>query len=87
MRALPALALSASLLLGACQYPDGTPNWGGTAALGLGAAALVGVAALASNNHHDNRYAYNRDYRGYDRRGDWRRYGGYQDRRYNRAYW
>ena len=32
MRLLPALALSASLALGACQTPDGQTDWGSTAA-------------------------------------------------------
>jgi len=52
MRVLPALALSASLALGACTYPDGTTDWGSTAALGIGAAlgregevdAVIGAA-------------------------------------------
>jgi hypothetical protein len=85
MRALPALALSASLLIGGCQHPDGTTDWGSTAALGIGAAALVGLAVAASNSQDDGYRHYQR--RPYDRRGDWRRYGGYQDRRYNRTYW
>jgi hypothetical protein len=76
MRLLPAIALAASLALGACTNPDGSPDYGGTAALGIGAAALVGLAAVAvssnNNNHND----------GYDRRG-YRRHGGYRhDHRY-----
>ena len=85
MRALPALALSASLLVAGCQHPDGTTDWGSTAALGIGAAALVGLAVAASNSRDDGHRYYQR--RPHDRRGDWRRYGAYQDRRYNRAYW
>lgn len=84
MRTLPALALSAGLLLGGCQHPDGSTDWGSTAALGLGTAALVGLAVVASNNHDDDRhYRHRRDYR----RGDYRRYGGYHDRRHQRSYW
>ena len=83
MRALPALALSAALLLGACQHPDGSTDWGGTAALGLGAAALVGLAVVASNSNDDRYHRPRRD----ARRSDYRRYGGYQDRRYQRPYW
>ncbi len=80
MRTLPALALSAGLLLGGCQYPDGTTDWGSTAALGIGAAALAGLAVAASNAGDDDRY--------YRRRHHHRRYhGGYRDRRYSRAYW
>ena len=75
MRLLPAIALSASLALGACSNPDGSPDYGGTAALGIGAVALVGIAALAAssnNNNHDDGY-YRRDHR---------RHGGYRQDRY-----
>jgi hypothetical protein len=80
MRLFPALALSASLALGACTYPDGSPNYGGTAVLGIGAAALVGLAAVAAsnNNNHNDGY-YRRDYRGH---GQYRRHGGYRHDRY-----
>jgi hypothetical protein len=65
MRLLPAFALSASLALGACQNPDGTTDWGSTAALGIGAAAVAGlVAVAASNNNNDDRYYQQRRYRG-----------------------
>jgi hypothetical protein len=56
MRLLPALALSASLALGACQNPDGTTDWGSTAALGIGAAAVAGLVAVAANNNNDRHY-------------------------------
>lgn len=56
MRLFHAFALSAALALGACQNPDGTTDWGNTAALGLGAAAVVGLAAVAANNNNDDRY-------------------------------
>lgn len=62
MRILPALALSASLALGACQYPDGTTDWGSTAALGIGAAAVTGLAIAAANNNNNNRYYRNNGY-------------------------
>ena len=71
----PRLRPLRSLALGACSYPDGSPDYGSTAALGIGAAALVGLAAVAAssnNNHNDNGY-YRRDYR---------RYGGYRQDRY-----
>lgn len=65
MRLLPAVALSASLALGACQTPDGQTDWGSTAALGIGAAALVGlVAVAANNNNHNDRYYQQPRYRG-----------------------
>lgn len=77
MRLLPAIALSASLALGACQTPDGQTDWGSTAALGIGAAALVGLVAVASNNNNnDNRYYNQRRYRG--------GYPRYADRGYRR---
>ena len=80
MRLLPAFALSASLALGACQTPDGQTDWGSTAALGIGAAALVGlVAVAANNNNHNDRYYQQPRYRGYPRyadrgRGNYRRW-------------
>ncbi|WP_439594824.1 hypothetical protein [Falsiroseomonas sp.] len=79
MRVLPGLALAASLLLGACQNPDGTLNV--PASLALGAGAALGVAALASANDNSHRH------RGYDRRsyGYSRPYYG-RDYGYNRGY-
>jgi hypothetical protein len=87
MRLIPALALSASLALGACTHPDGSTDWGSTLALGGGVAALTGVALIAANNSDDRRY-----------RRDYRRHGGYyhqhprhagyhRDRGYHRSYW
>jgi subtilisin family serine protease len=77
MRLLPAIALSASLALGACTHYDGSPDYAGTAALGLGAAAVVGLAAVAAsnNNNHNNNHYYQ------DRRYD-RRHSGYRGDRY-----
>lgn len=72
MRLLPALALSAGLALAGCQHPDGSTDWGSTLALGAGAAALVGIAALAAN-----------DDRRHDRRRHWHRHGG----RHHRHAW
>lgn len=62
MRLLPAFALSASLALGACQNPDGTTDWGSTAALGIGAAAVAGLVAVAANSNNDDRYYRQRRY-------------------------
>lgn len=47
-RALAAFVLSAALVLGGCQNPDGSTDWGNTLLLGAGigaAAALVAGAA------------------------------------------
>lgn len=75
MRLLPAFALSASLALGACQNPDGTTDWGSTAALGIGAAALAGLVAVAAASNDDDRYRHHRRYRGRgpDRYASWDR--------------
>lgn len=53
-RILAALALSGSLLLGGCQNPDGSTNWGNTLLLGagLGAAAGLMAGALSDQPHH-----------------------------------
>ncbi len=71
---IAAAALSATLLLGACQNPDGSVNLGNTLLLGAGVAALAGGVALANNSGHGyrNQGHYNRGYApqyGYGRRG------------------
>lgn len=60
MRVLPVLALSAALLLGACQNPDGSLNVPASLALGAGV-ALAGVA-IASANDHRPRYVQHNHY-------------------------
>ena len=67
MRLLPALVLSASLALGACQHPDGRTDWGSTLALGGGIAAITGIALMAANSSDERRH-----------QREWRRYGGYE---------
>ena len=65
-RMLAALGLSAALLLGGCQYPDGSVNWGNTLLLGAGVGAAAAlVAGAASDNHPHRHYAgdYGRGYR------------------------
>ena len=71
-RFLAAAGLSAALLLGGCQNPDGSTNWGNTLLLGAGvgtAAALI--AGSASDRPHHRHYA--GDYGGY--RGGYSGYG------------
>lgn len=71
---LPAmLALSASLALGACQNPDGTTDWGSTAALGIGAAAIAGLVAVAASNNDQDRYPQRYRGRSRDRYASWDR--------------
>lgn len=81
MRVLPALALTAALLLGACQNPDGSVNV--PASIALGAGAALGVAALASAS--DNHGHYNRGYHGRSSYGHARPYYGH-GYGYNRGY-
>ena len=80
MRVLPALGLATTLLLGACQNPDGSVNV--PASLALGAGAALGVAAIASANndhrHYNNRGYYGRPSYGYSR--------PYYGNGYNRGY-
>ena len=57
-RLLTAAGLSAALLLGGCQNPNGSTDWGSTLLLGAGigtAAALI--AGAASDNRGSRRYA------------------------------
>ena len=71
---LTAAALSATLLLAACQNPDGSVNMANTLLLGACVAALAGGVALAANSGHGNHNrGYNRGYHsqynsGYGRR-------------------
>ena len=79
-RFLAAAGLSAALLLGGCQNPDGSTNWGNTLLLGAGvgtAAALV--AGAASDQPRHKHYAgggYGGGYRGGYYPGYGRGYGG-----------
>jgi len=55
MRIVPTAALCAALLTGACTTQDGRLDLGPTLALAAGAAALGGVAYLATRDHHNSR--------------------------------
>lgn len=83
MRLFPVLALSAALLTGACTDQYGNPDYGATLGLAAGAAALGGVAYLATQDnddrprHRDRRYSRARHYdnradSGYGRHGYYR---------------
>ena len=72
MRLAPALALSAALLAGACTDPYGRPDPGATLGLAAGAAALGGLAYLATRDddgpgrrHHAYRPQYGYGQHGY----------------------
>lgn len=68
MRLAAALTLSASLMLAACQHPDGSTDWGSTLLLGAGAGlAAALVAGAAADTPRPRR---NAAYRQADRR--WR---------------
>ena len=78
MRLFPVLALSAALLTGACTDQYGNPDPGATLGLAAGAAALGGVAYLATRDndgprHRDRGYRHARGYEGRGGYGD----GGY----------
>ena len=66
-RLLPAAGLATALLLGGCQNPDGSTNWGNTLLLGAGigtAAALLAGAASDQPRHHHYAGGYGGSYRG-----------------------
>ena len=74
MRLLTTLALSAALLTGACTDQYGNPDAGATLGLAAGAAALGGIAYLATRDDDGPRVrdrGYGRP-RGYDARMDYR---------------
>jgi hypothetical protein len=68
-RLLPAIALSGALLVGGCQYPDGSVDWGNTLLLGAGVGAATAlVAGAASNNrprYYSSGYGHRRPYYGH----------------------
>ena len=84
MRMIPALALSAALLTGACTDQYGNPDTGATLGLAAGVAALGGAAYLATRDddrprHRDRGYGRARGHDprvdhcyGYGRRGYYR---------------
>ncbi len=76
MRLFPALALSASLLAGACTTQYGEPDPGATLGLVAGAAALGGLAYLATQGGDDDKPRARQRGREY-RRADYDRRDGY----------
>lgn len=72
---LAASALSALVMLGGCQNPDGSINAGNTLLLGAGVAAVTGLAVAANQPRHYGYgyrpaygyggYGYGRPYRGW----------------------
>jgi hypothetical protein len=59
-RILAALALSGALVLGGCQNPDGSTNWGNTLLLGAGVGAAAAlVAGAASDGGRPRHYSQN----------------------------
>lgn len=66
-QSLRSLALAATVLVGGCQHPNGTTDWGSTLLLGAGvgvAAALVAGAVSDGGPHHRGP-AYGQDGRSY----------------------
>lgn len=73
-----AFTLSAALLLGGCQNPDGSTNWGNTLLLGAGIGTTAAlIAGAASDSGHPRHYAH-----GY---GPAPGYGGYYGGRSGRG--
>ncbi len=83
MRLKPLLALSALLLVAACQNPDGSVNYANSALLGAGIGAAGGLVAAGAS---DNGRYYDR---GYYRSPPPRYYGGggYGRGYYGRGYY
>ena len=55
-RLLTAAGLSAALLLGGCQNPNGSTDWGSTLLLGAGIGAAAALIAGSGSNHHGTRH-------------------------------
>lgn len=63
-RLIAAAALSTSLLLAACQNPDGSTDWGSTLLLGAGVGTAAALVAGAAADQPQPRH-YGRRGRGY----------------------
>ncbi|MFZ4406452.1 MAG: hypothetical protein ACOYOH_03880 [Paracraurococcus sp.] len=74
-RLLTAAALSNALLLGGCQNPDGSTNWGNTLLLGAGIGTAAALIAGAGSDHRASRH-YAGGYGGGSGRGYGQGYGG-----------
>jgi hypothetical protein len=85
MRILPALALSGSLLLGACTNPDGSLNVPGTLALGAGA-AIAGLAIASANDRPRHHGGYRGGYYGGGYRNGGYGYGSGRPAYYSSGY-
>jgi len=70
-RFLAATALSAALLLGGCQNPDGSTDWGSTLLLGAGVGTAAALLAGTASDNHPRHYSqgYGRGYGGGPRGG------------------
>ena len=55
-RLLTAAGLSAALLLGGCQNPNGTTDWGSTLLLGAGIGTAAALVAGAASDHRPSRH-------------------------------
>lgn len=82
-RLLAAAGLSAALLLGGCQNPNGSTDWGSTLLLGAGIGTAAALLAGAASDHHGSRrYA-----GGYGGRGGYHPgYGGGYGRGHSRGW-
>jgi hypothetical protein len=89
-RLLTAAGLSAALLLGGCQNPNGTTDWGSTLLLGAGIGAAAALIAGSASDHHGGRHyagGYGRGRPGYDLPyGNGYNGGGYGSAGYGRGY-
>lgn len=62
-RLLAAFALSAALIAGGCQHPDGSTDWGSTLLLGAGVGTAAALIAGAASDNRPRHYAGGHGYR------------------------
>ncbi|MDI3307076.1 MAG: hypothetical protein QJR07_08230 [Acetobacteraceae bacterium] len=68
-RILTAFGLFAAVLLGGCQNPDGSTNWGNTLLLGAGVGAAAALVAGAAADQPKPYYGHRGGYYGGGYRG------------------
>lgn len=73
-------ALTSALVLGGCQNPDGSTDWGNTLLLGAGIGAAAALVAGAASDD-DSRYR-GRGRRGYYPEPAYGRHAGYAEPRF-----
>jgi hypothetical protein len=80
------LVLAAALVVGGCQNPDGSTDWGSTLLLGAGVGVAAALAAGAASGGA-SRHGHAGGYRGRPHGGGYGHGPAYRSARYDRGRW